>query len=272
MTEEDSPQKWAFKLTHILNTCFGHDHFPIDVSEIAKGFSQDLYPKDPIIRVQGDDISGLEGCLIKAPEPMKGWGIIYNDAVTSEGRINFTLAHEFGHYLQHRRKYPEGLRCGEEDLYRWDSEYGQVEHQANIFASNFLMPLDDYREHLLPGAKADLEQVSDMADRYGVSLTAAALRWIDYTEKPAILILSRDGFLLWAKSSSEAYRNGYFLRSKQQIIPVPNGSLTHELTKHGTQRLEGTHSKETRWGDWRCLEHCLLSDQYDFAMTILHIL
>jgi len=31
---------------------------------------------------------------------------------------------------------------------RWDSEYGQVEHQANLFAANFLMPLDDFRaEH-----------------------------------------------------------------------------------------------------------------------------
>ncbi len=27
----------------------------------------------------------------------KGWGIFYNNAIASEGRINFTLGHEFGH-------------------------------------------------------------------------------------------------------------------------------------------------------------------------------
>src|SRR6266571_3775794 len=55
-----------------------------------------------------------------APPRAKGWGIFYNSAISSEGRINFTLGHEFGHYLIHRLAYPDGIRCGEQDVVRWD--------------------------------------------------------------------------------------------------------------------------------------------------------
>jgi hypothetical protein len=51
-----------------------------------------------------------------------GVGIIYNHAITSKGRINFTLAHEFGHYLIHRALYPNGFQCGQQQIVRWDSE------------------------------------------------------------------------------------------------------------------------------------------------------
>jgi Zn-dependent peptidase ImmA (M78 family) len=87
------------------------------------------------------------------PRSALGWiilgavmrGIFFNRGLASAGRISFTLAHELGHYLIHRVAYPNGFRCGDQDVVRWDSEYGQVEHQANVFAANLLMPLDDYR-------------------------------------------------------------------------------------------------------------------------------
>lgn len=44
--------------------------------------------------------------------------------------------------------YPNGFRCGDQDVVRWDSQYGQIEHQANVFAANLLMPLDDYRRQI----------------------------------------------------------------------------------------------------------------------------
>src|SRR5581483_377096 len=83
--------------------------------------------------------------------------------------------------------------CGEQDVVRWDSEYGQVEHQANVFAANFLMPLDDFRRQIAPNAKVDLDMISHCADRYRVSLIAATLRWLSYTQKRAVLVVSRDG-------------------------------------------------------------------------------
>jgi hypothetical protein len=64
------------------------------------------------------------------------------------------------------------------------------------------MPLDDYRRQIDGRAKADLDMISACADRYRVSLIAALLQWLSYTERRAVLVVSRDGFILWARSAS----------------------------------------------------------------------
>jgi hypothetical protein len=143
-----------------------------------EGYTAQRFPDDPIVGVMGDDLPGFDGALFRAPSGRKGWGIIYNNRISSAGRINFTLAHEFGHYLLHRSHYPDGMRCGEQDFVRWDSEYGQVEHQANVFAANLLMPLDDFRRQVPARSKIDMVAIAHCRDRYGVSLIACILRWL----------------------------------------------------------------------------------------------
>src|SRR3954452_11416966 len=125
------PERWAYEITHVLNAGFGTERFPIDVPNIAKQYAAQRFPDDPIISVKGDDLPTFDCALFRAPAGRKGWGIIYNNRIRSQGRINFTLAHEFGHYLLHRHASPDGFHCGQQDLVRWDSEYGRVEHQAN---------------------------------------------------------------------------------------------------------------------------------------------
>jgi hypothetical protein len=166
MTTAFTPERWAFEITHLLNAAFGAERFPIDVPMVAKEYTAQRFPEDPIISVRGDNLPNFDGALFKAPAGRKGWGIIYNDRISSKGRINFTLAHEFGHFLLHRIAYPDGFRCGEQDVVRWDSEYGQVEHQANVFAANFLMPLDDFRRQIPVSGKIDLDMLSHCAERY----------------------------------------------------------------------------------------------------------
>ena len=130
--------------------CAGVEHFPIDVAEVAQELSHTLFPDDPVSLIKGDALPSFEGALVRAPPGKKGWGILFSTSIASPGRINFTLAHEFGHYLLHRLDYPNGFRCSAQDMVRWDSEYARIEHQANAFASFLLMPLDDFRKQLPP--------------------------------------------------------------------------------------------------------------------------
>src|SRR5262249_20940841 len=160
----------------------------------------------PITLAQGANLPGFDGALFPAPAGKTGWGIVYNNALASPGRINFTLAHEFGHYLLHRLAYPNGIHCGEQDVVRWDSDYGQIEYQANRFAANLLMPLDDFRRQIDARAKVDIDVLSYCAERYRVSLIAAILRWLTYTERRAVLVVSREEFVLWSRSSDAAFR------------------------------------------------------------------
>ncbi len=268
MTATFTPERWAFEITHMLNAVFGADRFPINIPLIAKDYTAQRFPNDPIISVVGDDLPKFDGALFRAPAGRKGWGIIYNNAINSKGRINFTLAHEFGHYLLHRLAHPKGFSCGEQEVVRWDSALGQIEHQANVFAANLLMPLDDFRRQIDAKAKVDLDLISHCADRYRVSLIATVLRWIGYTEKRALLVVSRDGFILWARSSTAALRTGAFFRTSDGPIEIPEISLPNQQDL----LVDGRASVDHGAGVWLrepVREMTVFAERYDFAISLL---
>ncbi|XUM22720.1 ImmA/IrrE family metallo-endopeptidase [Bradyrhizobium oligotrophicum S58] len=267
MTSPFSPERWAFEITHVLNAVLGAEHFPINVKAVAQEYSAQKFPDDPISRIVGDSLPGFDGALYKAPAGKKGWGIFYNSQIRSTGRVNFTLAHEFGHYLLHRLAYPDGIRCGEQDFVQWDSQYGQVEHQANVFAANLLMPLDDFRRLVPPDSAIDLDILSACTDRYRVSLIAAALRWLSYTEKRAVLVVSRDGFILWARSSAKALRTGGFFRTSVGPIAIPVASLAAQ--ESAAERQATRQHDRGIWFPEPVTEMTVLSEQYDFAISLL---
>jgi hypothetical protein len=212
--------------------------------------------------------AGVDGALYRAPASKKGWGIFYNSAISSQGRINFTLGHEFGHYLIHRLAYPDGIRCGEQDVVRWDSEYGQIEHQANVFSAGLLMPLDDFRRQIAESDKVDLDMISHCADRYRVSLIAAVLRWLQYTALRAVLVVSRDGFILWSRASGAALKTGAFFRTSGPPIAVPADSLAGRQD----MLIDGRAGVEMPSGIWfpePVREMTIFAEQYDFAVTLL---
>jgi IrrE N-terminal-like domain len=268
MTATFSPERWAFEITHVLNAVLGAEHFPIDISAVAREYSAQKFPEDSITRVVGDNLPGFDGALLKAPSGKKGWGIFYNSRIRSEGRINFTLAHEFGHYLIHRQTYPEGFQCAEQDVVRWDSEYRQLEQQANVFAANLLMPLDDFRRQIPPPAAITLDALSHCAHRYRVSLIAATLRWLSYTNKRAVLVVSRDGFILWARSSPPALRTRAFFRTSGPPIAVPIASLPVRAGSLEDGRGSIDHGPDV-WFPEPVRETTVLSEHYDFALSLL---
>lgn len=273
MSEIFSPQRWANTLTLLLNSVHGAaaERFPVQVPELAKEYSRHRFPDDPVSLVLGDSLPGFDGALYKAPPGKKGWGIIYNSRVASPGRVNFTIAHEFGHYLLHRMQFPDGIECAQQDMMRWDSEYRQIEAQANDFAASLLMPLDDFRRQIDPRAKPTLDDLSGCAQRYGVSLVAATLRWLQYTERRAVLVVSRDGFMLWARSSPAALRTGaYFKTAGRSAIAVPASSLAAQPTLLEKSRGHLPHDGDV-WFDEPCEEIALASDQYDFTISLLHL-
>ena len=208
MPNPSTPQAWAIRISKILAAALGEDRFPIEVAKVATEISLNLFPDEPITRIRGDRLNSIEGALVRAPTGRNGWGILFNKNIKSPGRINFTLAHEFGHYLLHRMSYPDGFHCASEDMVRWGTEYGQVEHEANVFASFLLMPLDDFRRQIAPSKVPDMEALASCADRYQVSLTAAALKWLSYTRRRSVLVVSRDGYVLWRDRARQLFAVG----------------------------------------------------------------
>jgi len=268
MMNKAYPQRVANDITRVLRTV-GVDQLPVDVCAIATEISKNKFPEDPISVIKGGSLPGFEGALSPAPSGKKGWGIIYNSDMTT-GRINFTLGHEFGHYLMHRIDYPSGFQCSTEDMARWESEYGQREHEANVFASTLLMPIDDFRQQIDPKVTPSFDELSSCSDRYDVSLIAATLRWLQYTSRCSILVISRDGFILWARSSGAALRSGlYFKTRNRPPIEVPPLSLAAgnqpSIGSNGVRDLDARV-----WLEEPCTEQVIFSKQYDFTMSLLH--
>lgn len=271
MTQSKGPERWANDLSILLTTAHGDDRFPVDVARLSKEYSRQVFPDNPITRVCPRKFEGFEGALIPKPDGSGAWGIGYADSLRSKGRVNFTVAHEFGHYLLHRKKYPNGFRCRPEDMVRWDSEYSRVEAEANRFASGLLMPLDDFRAHVPANQKADLNVLGACAERYEVSLTAATLRWLSYTHKRAILVVSRDGYILWARSSGPAFKSGAFIK----VAGLPPREIPDKsLVACDSEAVGIVEPKKLPAGTWlneAVVEHSLISERYDFSISLLSL-
>jgi hypothetical protein len=271
MAEALTASKAAYKFTHVLNRFaefHGTDRFPVDVVALAKDAANQFNWNDPITEVQAADIKGFEGALFPDDDKRK-WLLLYNHKLKSPGRIRFTQAHELGHYLLHRQQQ-DSFSCSSKDLINLDTDEKTIEAQADSFASTLLMPLDDFRIQM--DGTIDFESLGACADRYGVSLTAAALRWLKDTDKQAVLIVHRDGYVDWAFSSRPALKNGAFFRSRQLPVDIPPGSLAANETV--THDRAGTEIRASTWFphapvDLPLREMKITADGYDSIMTLL---
>lgn len=270
-----SPRSAANRISLMLNAVLGNDRFdrgPVNVCELSLEYTKQISPDSHIEKIVGEDLPGCEGALVPSDTKPRSWAIMY-DRKQNAGRRAYTIAHEFGHFVLHRKlvdddpDFDGGFYCTKEAV-----EHGagrDIEKEANEFAANLLMPLDDYRRHLPPDQLARLDHLGAAAERYGVSLTAATLRWLEYTTRRAIVIASVDGFALWAKSSEAAFKSGRFIRTKNDLFEMPAASLAvRKASSH--EFLEGVQQKEGVWFPEPTIEMCMRSDKYDFELTLLH--
>jgi len=239
-----TPQSWANRLTKILSlhqAAHGLPRFPIDVAALAQDFSRQVFPDAPITIVKGLQLSkGVEGMLMPHPSGSGEWGIVYNETIRSAGRRNFTLAHELGHYFLHRNTHPGGLKCTNRNMADWDEARNKIEGEANTFASYLLMPLDDFRAQI-KGRVIDIDVMTELSDRYAVSLTAAILKWMTITDKRAMIVVGKEGFIDWAWSSEPLFKSGVFYRARQVVTELPPASLAAQEVDWDTGRYGRLH-------------------------------
>jgi hypothetical protein len=261
---------WATRVSHFVKgatEALNIPRFPIRIEAVAREYSKNLFPKEPITLVQGDTFDKFEGALVPSPSKNGEWGIFYNKGITSKGRINFTLAHEFGHFLLHRHLSGDPIYCSRSDMWEWDSAYAQMEAEANKFASMVLMPADDFREQTKEFRKPTLLRFEVLRVRYEVSLTAAVLKWLDLTPRRAMLVVSRDGFIDWARSSTALLKSGVFYRARKETIAVPNSSLAALGPSSGI--FEVAHAPGI-WNDREPVFESVVFDEYrDLTLSLL---
>lgn len=99
-------------------------------------------------------------------------------------------------------------------------ESQRIESQANIFASYLLMPRTDF-EQQISGQEVTFDLLGKCAERYQTSLTATALKWLEFTHEAAMLVVAdSDDFICWTFCSQLARRLGCYKSPGEMIPPL----------------------------------------------------
>lgn len=244
-------------------------HFPVNVRQIALELSS--RQSDPIVKIDGLDLEGAEGFLARNGV-RDCWGIAYSTHIRESGKVNFTIGHELGHYLCHRSAAESAFVCSRDDMvdFAQNDERPTVEQEANAFASYLLMPIADLRRQT-EGQRITIALLNHCASRYDTTLAATALKLIEFTEEPVVVMLSSGGKVCWARSSDSALRLGFFFRKH---VPVPAASLTARCQSIGTTANSeaGIVVPAPIWtaaGD--VFESAIAQPYYKTVFTVLHM-
>ena len=156
--------------------------------------------------IEGDTF----GCVAQLT-PIEGRARIRVGRGGHPGRKRFSIAHELGHFvLRHRTRV-----CSDKDLRDWSSDGGQ-EKDANIFAATLLMPEPMIRPYV-DVDEATFAGVLAMASEFNVSLTAAAIRFVETTALAAAVVLAERGVVKWCVKNDDFWP--YLLARGSRLDP-----------------------------------------------------
>lgn len=260
-TDPTTASAWGIQLSKLWMEC--GQPFPVDVKQLALEVTRTRFA-DPVALIKPHGIVGIDGMLSKR-KSKSDWCISYDEAVTVAGRINFTLGHEFGHYLLHRHKRDEFL-CGQSDMLDYNSvATKKMEAEANTFSAFLLMPANDFRAQIKDQV-ITIDLLGHCASRYGSSFTATALKWLEITDEAAMLVVARDEFVCWSYPNKIASSKGAYLAPG---TPLPQAAI---------DRLSSAALSRSQWcrvepGVWHSTmeaeESAIVSDQFELAIFLV---
>jgi Zn-dependent peptidase ImmA (M78 family) len=162
-----------------------------------------------------DKLAGSEARLIICrPRSI----ITISTTIADANRRRFGATHEIGHMEMHRKQCSV-FNCSKGDLDSGglkEHVNPSMEHEANEFASNLLMP-EQFLSPLCEAADPNLSVIKDIADKFRVSITAAALRYIRISQEPLALVISTNGLIKWFEANEDFLALGLFIDVGRQV-------------------------------------------------------
>jgi len=215
------PFKAAFQLSKVWREIQpANQIYPVDCKKLAKGIG---------LKVHGDSNLGDEfeaGLFID--KGLKKGAIVYNTQIREEGRKNFSIAHELGHYSCH--KDLEEIPCSIKDLNDFQSHPQNIEQEANFFAATLLMPADDFRKQF-ERRDPTLQNVSEVKNRYATTITATAVRLLWLSNKPLAIVRIREGKISSCWLNDSMKQTGLFLRCGTKVLADIDDNLNGEIVE-----------------------------------------
>lgn len=146
--------------------------------------------------VRKTPIRGARANLIRVGDR----GIIGVTEGLSLGERRWAIAHELGHFEAHAGVSFLGL-CSSGDMVSVYETSGR-EPEANAFAGELLMPETLFAKRCdvpVPSWNA----VRELANEFAVSVTAAAIRFVQLTDERLAVVCAKEGAVAWCTASKD---------------------------------------------------------------------
>ena len=164
-------------------------------------------------------------------------------------RARFTLAHELGHYFidDHRNALAAGQAPAHRSLCDYESA-NLAEQEADCFAANLLMPAERFALKA-KAAPPGLAGVISLAEAFGASLTAAAIRYAACDISPCAVVKWTWRRYAWKWLSSSTFRARY-RRTVEAPDRLPDDSPTARALAGEKPPAEGYFQAGTTAASW----------------------
>ena len=213
---------------------------PIDPIAIAKNH-------DILVQAMPSKKPGVSGFLMKCED---AFGIGYSTALSNPGLINFTIAHELGHYFL--PGHPEKLFATGSGTHESHSGFvseDPYEREADLFAASLLMPTPLFTK-ALRGAGQGFAAIEQLSQRCVTSMTATAIRYAEFAEDPVAVMVSSGGWVEYCCLSS-AIRELTGISWLKRGDPVPSTVPTAGFQKDPENIASGSKVEGTSMlDDW----------------------
>lgn len=136
----------------------------------------------------------LEGCAARITGNADR-AIITIDSQSRRERQRFSAAHELGHWMFDRGQVSY-LSCEEAVFIQQWSKFNP-ETRANRYASDLLMPQSMFKPRAAKYKVMDFNTVKALCGIFETSLTATAIRLVEYGPLPSMLVCSHGSSIVW---------------------------------------------------------------------------
>jgi hypothetical protein len=94
------------------------------------------------------------------------------------------------------------------------------------------------------------------------------LRWLEFTETRAIMVVSNEGFAHWAKPSTAALKSGRYIRTRETVFELPAQAFAARRDYSDAART-GVTQQAGVWFPEPVHEMCFRSERYDQEISVL---
>lgn len=263
MKQNNNPQN---KAQELLDKFGLDDIIDIPMSDFVSGIDL-IYMEEPLKNCDGEIIFGDKKTIIKV-----------DSQIEFEQRKRFVAAHEIGHAVMHHNMSLSDDIFSNFNLFKNVEKQlrsGQQEVEANLFASELLMPTRLFKKE----AKGKFSPllIKQLSEKFNCSLTAVSFKYMEMNLHPICLILTERGRVKYWKKSEDLY---VFVKECTKLAP-PSDSVAMEYLQENYKFIYNFEEKaqpinKSTWFDLKPYDED--SDFYEYCIptrshqTILSII